>query len=167
MPESGSKVRQSTVALPHHLSNIDLPPPPSSSSPKLPFFFCRCDNNNGRRIDGQPVTVPVTEPSGSASLIVALTGFHLLNIASIVIFGIWKVLLAGDGRLVVVTKVELGLLMLSSVMYAFFLVAFTVGGPGPPATVVFVGLTGFLSQIVLPHESRRKLSGDMPEFLPS
>jgi len=64
--------------------------------------------------------VTVTEPDRSASLIIALTGFHLLNIASIVVFGIWKVLLAGDGRLVVVTKVELGLVMLSSVMSAFF-----------------------------------------------
>lgn len=66
----------------------------------------------------------MTEPDRPASLIVALTGLHLLNIASIVIFGIWKLLLAGDGRLVVVTKVELGLLMLSSVMYACFFLCF-------------------------------------------
>lgn len=62
----------------------------------------------------------MTGPSRSTSLVVELTGFHLLNVASIVSFGIWKVLLTGDERLVGMTKVELSLVALSAVMYAFF-----------------------------------------------
>jgi hypothetical protein len=60
------------------------------------------------------------QPSRPSLLAVPLKGCDLLHIGTILVFGIWKVLLTGHDGLVVLTKVEWALLMISSLMYVWF-----------------------------------------------
>ena len=76
-------------------------------------FFAR---NDGAGVESQPAP----EPGLPASLVVVLTGFNLLNIISLVVFGVWKVLLTGNERGISMSRVELSLLMVSGLMYANF-----------------------------------------------
>ena len=89
-------------------------------------------------------------PSRLSLLAPPLTGYHLLNIGSVLVFGIWKVLLSDHKGLVVVTRVELILVMISGLVYAFFYYS---------CEWTFVGLTA--SQIVL-----RQDAGETPRRLP-
>jgi hypothetical protein len=72
-------------------------------------------------------------PSRLSLLAPPLTGYHLLNIGSVLVFGIWKVVLSDYEGLVVVTRAELILVMISGLVYAFHSCEWT-----------FVGLTASL-----------------------
>jgi hypothetical protein len=60
-------------------------------------------------------------PSRLSLLAVPLKGYNLLNISVVLVFGTWKVLLSGHGGVVVVTKLELALLVITGLMYTFLL----------------------------------------------
>ena len=60
----------------------------------------------------------MTEPDNEASLAVELTGYHLLNVVSIVAFGAWKVISTGSDGWISVSKTEFALMTLAGVMYA-------------------------------------------------
>ena len=66
---------------------------------------------NNNQVEDQPSRLSLLAPP--------LTGFHLLNIISVLVFGIWKVVMSGHKGLVVVTKVELVLIMILGLVYAF------------------------------------------------
>ena len=87
-------------------------------------------------------------PSRLSLLAPPLTGYHLLNIGSVLVFGIWKVALSDHKGLVVLTRVELILVMISGLMYALHSCEWT-----------FVGLTA--PQIIL-----RQDAGETPRRLP-
>ena len=59
------------------------------------------------------------QPSRLSLLAAPLTGYHLLNIVSVLVFGIWKVVMSDRKGLVVVTRVELVLVMISGLVCAF------------------------------------------------
>ena len=59
------------------------------------------------------------QPSRLSLLAAPLTGYHLLNIVSVLAFGTWKVLMSDHKGLVVLTRVELILVMISGLVYAF------------------------------------------------
>ena len=96
------------------------PEPTSSSSPRFVAYHARpspdmrshhSPNRDSPRVGDKP--------NGKMSLSVDLTGFSLLNITSIVVFGIWKLILTEHKGLVAVTKAEFTLLLFSALTYAF------------------------------------------------
>jgi hypothetical protein len=60
-------------------------------------------------------------PSRLSLLAVPLKGYDLFSIGAGLVFGTWKVLLSGHDGFVVLTKVEFSLLMITGLMYAFFI----------------------------------------------
>ena len=58
-------------------------------------------------------------PSRLSRLAAPLTGYHLLNVVSVLVFGTWKVVMSDHKGLVVVTRVELILVMISGLVCAF------------------------------------------------
>lgn len=67
--------------------------------------------NNDGQVENQPCRL--------SRLATPLTGYHLLNIVSVLVFGIWKVVMSDHKGLVVVTRVELVLVMISGLVCAF------------------------------------------------
>jgi len=85
------------------------------SLPQRRYHRSHSQNDDSNQVENSP--------SRLSLLAVALKGCDLLNIGTVLVFGIWEVLLSGHDGLVVLTKVELGLLMISVLVYAFFILA--------------------------------------------
>jgi len=91
----------------------------SSSSSKFVIHYAHAWPDRPHHSPSSDSRQVEVRPNRKIPLSVDLTGYTLLNIASIVVFGIWKVVLSDHRELVAVTRVEFSLLMFSALMYAF------------------------------------------------